>query len=138
MSDSLRPHGLHSPWNSPGHNTGVRSLFLLQGNLPNPGMEPRSPVLQVDSLPAESPGKPFTYKRSLTSNSGKRVFGDTNPPSSHLLAFAVESLFLPQQLISKFTGRSCGEQNEFGLGNSTTLEKPSPEHGSPALGPLPR
>ena len=31
MSDSLRPHGLYSPWNSPGHNTGVGSFFLLQG-----------------------------------------------------------------------------------------------------------
>ena len=27
-------------------------------NLPNPGVEPRSPTLQVDSLPAEPPGKP--------------------------------------------------------------------------------
>ena len=30
-SDSLRPHGLYSPWNSPGQNTGVGSLSLLQG-----------------------------------------------------------------------------------------------------------
>ena len=29
VSDSLRPHGLHSPWNSPGQNTGVGSLSLL-------------------------------------------------------------------------------------------------------------
>ena len=28
------------------------------GDLPNPGIEPRSPALQVDSLPAEPPGKP--------------------------------------------------------------------------------
>ena len=28
---SLRPHGLYSPWNSPGQNTGVGSCFLLQG-----------------------------------------------------------------------------------------------------------
>ena len=28
------------------------------GNLPNPGIEPRSPGLQVDSLPAEPPAKP--------------------------------------------------------------------------------
>ena len=28
------------------------------GNLPNPGIEPRSPALQADSLPAEPPGKP--------------------------------------------------------------------------------
>ena len=29
-SDSLWLHGLHSPWNSPGQNTGVGSLSLLQ------------------------------------------------------------------------------------------------------------
>ena len=28
------------------------------GDLPNPGMEPRSPELQADSLPSEPPGKP--------------------------------------------------------------------------------
>ena len=27
----LRPHGLYSPWNCPGHNTGVGGLSLLQG-----------------------------------------------------------------------------------------------------------
>ena len=32
MSDSLWPHGLYSPWNSPGQNTGVGSLSLLQGS----------------------------------------------------------------------------------------------------------
>ena len=31
MSDSLRPHGLYSPWNSPGQNTGVGGFSLLQG-----------------------------------------------------------------------------------------------------------
>ena len=29
VSNSLRPHGLYSPWNSPGQNTGVGSLSLL-------------------------------------------------------------------------------------------------------------
>ena len=32
MSNFLRPHGLYSPWNSPGQNTGVGNLFLLQGS----------------------------------------------------------------------------------------------------------
>ena len=40
MSDSLRPHGLHSPWNSPGQNTGVGSLSLLQGIFPTQGSNP--------------------------------------------------------------------------------------------------
>ena len=30
------------------------------GDLPNPGIEPASPALQVDSLPSEPPGKPKT------------------------------------------------------------------------------
>ena len=34
VSDSLQPHGLHSPWNSPGQNTEVGSLSLLQGIFP--------------------------------------------------------------------------------------------------------
>ena len=29
------------------------------GDLPNPGIEPSSPALQVDSLPSEPPGKPM-------------------------------------------------------------------------------
>ena len=53
VSDSSQPHGLYTPWNSPDQNTGVGSLSLLQGNIPNPGIEPRSPELQADSLPAE-------------------------------------------------------------------------------------
>ena len=35
MSDSLWPHRLHSLWNSPGQNTGVGSLSLLQGIFPS-------------------------------------------------------------------------------------------------------
>ena len=34
MSDSLQPHGPYSPWNSPGQNTRVGSLSLLQGIFP--------------------------------------------------------------------------------------------------------
>ena len=47
MLDSLGPRELYSPWNSPGLNNGVGSLFLLQGS-----SHPR------DSLPAEPPAKP--------------------------------------------------------------------------------
>ena len=38
VSDSLRPHGLYSPWNSPRQNTGVGSLSLLQGIFPTQGL----------------------------------------------------------------------------------------------------
>ena len=139
MSDSLWPHGLYSPWNSPGQNTRVSSLCLLQGifptqgsnpclpdcrwilyhwatwealfnllifnkkwkslscvllfmtawtiqsmessrpeywsgyplpspgDLPNPGIKPRSPTLQTDSLPTELSGKPKHYLLPISS-----------------------------------------------------------------------
>ncbi|KAI4548570.1 hypothetical protein MG293_000900 [Ovis ammon polii] len=34
VPDSLQLHGLHSPWNTPGQNSGVGSLSLLQGIIP--------------------------------------------------------------------------------------------------------
>ena len=34
MTDYLQPHGLYSPWNSLGQNTGVGSLSLSQGIFP--------------------------------------------------------------------------------------------------------
>ena len=46
------PPGSSVHGDSPGKNT------LLQGNLPNQGIEPKSCALQEDSLPAELPGKP--------------------------------------------------------------------------------
>ena len=58
VSDSLQPHVLYSPWNSPGHNNGLGSLPLLLRDLPNPWIEPRSSTLEEDSLPAEPQGKP--------------------------------------------------------------------------------
>ena len=49
VSDSLRSHGLHSPWNSAGQNTGVGSYSLLQGIFPtqvsNPGLLHRRWIL---------------------------------------------------------------------------------------------
>ena len=44
VSDSLWPHGLYSPWTSPGQNTGVGSLSLLQGIFPTQGWNPGLPL----------------------------------------------------------------------------------------------
>ena len=43
MSSPLQPHGLYSPWHSPGQNTGVGSLSLLQGIFPTQGSNPGLP-----------------------------------------------------------------------------------------------
>ena len=40
-------------WNSPSKNSGVGYHFPPPGDLPNPGIEFKSPALQADSLPAE-------------------------------------------------------------------------------------
>ena len=62
----------YSPWNSPGQNTGVGSHSLLQGIFP--GVKPRSPALQMDSLQAEPQGKfkwiayPFAGRSALHRN----------------------------------------------------------------------
>ena len=63
MSDSLQPHGLQlarllCSWGFSRQEYWSGLLCPPQGDLPNPGIEPRSPTLQVDSLPAEPLGKP--------------------------------------------------------------------------------
>ena len=49
---------LYNPWNSLGQDTGVGKSFPSPGDLRNPGIKPRSPAVQVDSLPSEPQGKP--------------------------------------------------------------------------------
>ena len=56
MEYSLPGSSVHG--DSPGKNTGVGCHALLQGDLPDPGIKPGSPALQLDSLPSEPPGKP--------------------------------------------------------------------------------
>ena len=36
-------------------------VAISPGDLPNPGIEPRSSTLQTDTLPSEPPGKPLGY-----------------------------------------------------------------------------
>ena len=54
----LKPARLHCPWDIPGKSTGEGCHFLLQGNLPNPGIKPMSPALAGGFLTMEPPGKP--------------------------------------------------------------------------------
>ena len=72
MSDSLQPHGTIA------HQAPLSMGFFRQeywnklpcpppGDLPNTGIKPRSPTLQVDSLPSEPPRKP----RTITPNRWK-------------------------------------------------------------------
>ena len=61
MSDSLWPHGLLPTRLVHGILQAIleRVAIPSPGNLPNPGIKPRSPALQADSLLTEPPGKSF-------------------------------------------------------------------------------
>ena len=56
LFSSVSAHGLYSPWNSPGQNTGVGGLSLLQGIFPTRGRT-RVSHIAGDSPPAEPAGK---------------------------------------------------------------------------------
>ena len=43
----------YSPWNSQARILEWVAFPFSKGNLPNPGIKPRSPALQADSLPTE-------------------------------------------------------------------------------------
>ena len=48
--------------------------FCSPGGLPDPEVKPRSPVLQADSSPSESPGKPSVNERVLLNLLGFIIF----------------------------------------------------------------
>ena len=53
--------------------------FPSPGDLPNPGIEPRSPTLQADALNSEPPGKPLkTYMLELKHTEELHDFGFGN------------------------------------------------------------
>ena len=61
MSNSLQLHGAHQAplymeFSRQAYWSGLP--FPTSGDLPDPGIEPRSPTLWADSLPSEPPGRP--------------------------------------------------------------------------------
>ena len=63
---------LYIPWNSPGQNTRILQWVVHSpGDFPNPRIEPKSPTLQADSLPAESPGNTNSFFFLLVPSQGK-------------------------------------------------------------------
>ena len=64
--------------------------FPSPGNLPNLGIEPRSPALQANSLPSEPQGKPLTgraHSKSKTFGS-KQWLGSYGCTHTHLHTYA--------------------------------------------------
>ena len=51
----------HTHTGKQSNNSHTYIICPPPGDLPNPGIEPRSPALQEDSLQSEPPGKPLYY-----------------------------------------------------------------------------
>ena len=62
VSDSLWPHKLYSPWNSPDQDTGVGSLSLLQGIFPTQGSSPGLPHCRWILYQLSHKGSPRTLE----------------------------------------------------------------------------
>ena len=74
------------------------SPFPFPGDLPNPGIKPSSPALQVDSLPAEPPGnhKVGTLK---SKDGGKCLFGNGSGLSLVFKLPSKESMNYPKSFL---------------------------------------
>ena len=74
VPDSLQPHELYSPWNSPGQNIGVGNLSLLQGIFLSQGLNPGLPHCRRILYQLNHKRSPLKWNLS--------------PHNSHLLGFS--------------------------------------------------
>ena len=63
------------------------------GDLPNPGIEPRSPALQADALPSEPPGKPFFKAVCINPNLLIYPFSPYSLVTVSLFSTSIENLY---------------------------------------------
>ena len=117
MFDSLGPHGLYSPHNSPGQNTGVGSLSLLQWILPTQRLS-----CIAGGLPTELPGKPSPI--SHTTNPpyipGPSTTSNPQHPISHILC----PIFTPS-IVKTCTVSTPSQSNPFQKPQLTALPCPA-------------
>ena len=90
MSDTLHLHGLQPtrllcPWGFSNQEYWNGLPCPPPGDLPNPGIKPKSPPLQAGSLPSEPPGKPkpTTEVGSLSLLQGTFPTQDSNQDLLH-------------------------------------------------------
>ena len=68
VSNPLGPHGLYSPWNSPGQNTRVGSCSLLQGMFPTQESNPGLPYCKWILYQLSHLGSPKKQEKSHINN----------------------------------------------------------------------
>ena len=73
LSDSLWPHELYSPWDSPGQNTGMGSFSLLQGIFPTQGLNPGLPHCRQILYQLSYQGRPVSLLNPSTVSFASRM-----------------------------------------------------------------
>ena len=98
VAQSCLTHGLEPPhqaseFSRPEYWSGLP--IPSPGDLPNPGVEPRSPTLQMDSLLSEPPGKPYLYFN---------MFSHTVSQSSKVAPYFISLRFVSESQDSYLSG----------------------------------
>ena len=109
MSNSFPPLGLYSPWNSPGQNTGVGSLFL-QGIFPTQGLNPGIPHCRWILYQLSHKGSP-QCREKMGTNFKDRLWSGSHCNQSTLLSRLIRSVI---PISSK--NLEEGDWRHFGLG----------------------
>ena len=107
MSNSLQPHGLYSPRNSPGWNTGLVSLSLLQAIFPIQGLNPGLPHCRWVLYQLSHKGSPriqilewVAYSLCSRSSQPRNGTGGGKPVSSRISC----QIFLKKKKIFSWCG----------------------------------
>ena len=104
VPNSLQPHGLYSPWNSPGQKTGVRSHSLLQGILATQVSNPGLPHCRRILYQLSHKGNPRILERVTYPFSG---VSSRSKNHTRISRIAGGFLFLGSWLLPCITPPSC-------------------------------
>ena len=119
-SNSLQPHGLSMEFSRPEDWNG--EPFPSPGDLLNPGIEARSPTLQVDSLLFEPPEKPMnTGVRSLSSLQGIFPTQELNQGLLHCRWIFYQLSYQGNFLFSYWPWDGKGSNNSLDSGDGSSL-----------------
>ena len=132
MSDSLQPQGLCSPWNSPGQDTGVGTLSLLQGIFPTQGLNPGLPHCRQNlyRLSRLVKNLPVTQETRVWSLGWEDPLEKEMATHSSILAWKIPWMEEPGRLQSIGVAKSQTRLSNFTFTLNTTVDKVDNQRGS--------
>jgi len=120
LSNSLWSHGVYSPRNSPGLNTGVGSLSLLQGIFPTQESKPSLPHYRRILYQLSHSGSPPSPRHCSNSC-----------PNSYLFTWILKAVPKPRPLKAQTRDRHvtkpAGGRGSSSLGSLQSFPHPQPE-----------